>query len=135
MPITSIPSKQVFPTQPKVYNFSQGASVSGTWYTAINATGIRGILSKATMTIDGATGRNDLMEIRITIDGIANTIGINNASMGLNHGGNTSGNTYQALDSLDYFSNAIFTNSILVEFRQITGVGRQILANVQYSTE
>lgn len=138
MPITQIPSNQVFPKQPKVFAFNNNTAVSGTWYTALNATGLRGVLSKVVLTYDGATGRNDLLEIRITIDGVVNTIGnpatSNGAGFGLNHGSNTA-NTYQATDSIDYHSNINILTSILVEFRQTSGVGRQLMGNIQYSTE
>ena len=135
MPITSIPSNIIIPKQPKIYVYTNNSSVVNTWYTAITATGIRGILSKIGFTTD--TGLNTLLEIRITIDGVINTIGNpsgQNGALGLNHGANTS-NTYQALDSIDYFSNVFFYNSLQVEFRRIGGTGTQILGNIQYSTE
>jgi len=137
MPITQIPSNIVIPKQPKIYTFLQSTAGTGTWYTAISATGIRGILSKSTMTIDGASSSNSAIEMRITIDGVINTIGVvggNNSSTGLNHNGYTS-NTYVASDSIDYFANVTFLNSITVEFRQSTGVTRQLNGTIMYSIE
>lgn len=138
MPITSIPSNIVIPKQPKIFIFENNSAVSGTWYTAISSTNVRGIISKLTLTINLNTpAANQYLEMRITIDGVVNTFGnptTNMGALGLVHNYLTT--EYHAHQSIDYYCNITFTNSILVEFRKISVVGTHILiGNVMYSTE
>lgn len=138
MPITQIPSNIVVPKQPKVYVYENNTAATGTWYTALSATNIRGILSKITLSFDyNVATANRFLEIRVTIDGTINTIGnptSNVGGLGLTHGSSTT--AFTAHQSFDYFCNTTFTNSITVEFRQITTIGPYILiGNIMYSTE
>lgn len=114
MPITQIPSKQVFPTQPKVANLSQVASAT-TYYTVLNLTSGRGILSRVVLTTASGISGNSNLQVRVTIDGVANTLStsFNNYAFGLNHS-NTAGSA-EAEKSIDLFLNTNFYNSLQVE--------------------
>lgn len=135
MAIVQIPSNIVVSKQPKVYVYHNGTAASGTYYTLVNISNTRGVLSKVTMSIAATTNNN--CNLRITIDGITNTFGnptANYGAIGLNHGDNTT-NGWIAQNSFDYFCNITFFNSLTVELMQSSGGNQNIVGNVMYSTE
>lgn len=133
MPITSIPSKQVFPTQPKVANLNQTAT-GGVYYTVVDVTNSRGILSRAVVTTASAGMFNSNYQIRVTIDGITNTLStsFNNYAIGLNH--TNSVGSADAEKSLDLFFNTNFLNSLKVEIYIASGT-YQLVSSVFYQIE
>lgn len=136
MGIVNFPSREIYARQPKIFCFAQNTSVSGTYYTLVNSTGIRGRLTKIAVSMDGLFG-NGFLNIRVTIDGIVNTFGnpsSGNAALGIAHGAFNSGD-YDASRTIDYYVDSIFYNSLTVELMQNTGSTRILVGNVMYSTE
>jgi hypothetical protein len=135
MAIVQIPSNVVITKQPKVYVYHNGTATSGVYYTLVNISNTRGVLSKVTMSI--ATTTNNNCNLRISIDGVTNTFGNPTAkygAIGLNHGDNTT-NSWISQNSFDYFCNITFFNSLTVELMQSSGGNQNVVGNVMYSTE
>ena len=135
MPITTFPDRNVIPRVPKIFVFYNASTTSGTYYTTVNSTGVRGRLTKVTMS-GGAPSVNQT--IRITIDGVQSTLSPNPSGtggvVGLPHN-NQASSIHEAGYSFDYYCDISFTNSILVEFMQNQTNGNPIIGNVMYSQE
>lgn len=138
MPITQIPDKNVVPRVPKIYVYLNATAASGTYYTLVNSTGVRGRLTKVTLAYDNAANSNTFLNIRITVDGVISTlsnISGAHAALGLPHNIGTGAVTYDATKSWDYFADVTFFNDIKVEVMQNVGSNASVIANVMYSQE
>lgn len=136
MGITNFPDKDIYTRQPKIYVYNNNTAVSGTYYTTVNSTGVRGKITKISLTCNTATS-NSVLNIRITIDGVANSIGIpsQNYSVGYQHTSNSASTAYQAVQSIDYFCDIIFYSSCVIEFMQNGGTNLVLDGSIMYSTE
>lgn len=134
MPITTFPDRNVIPRVPKIFVYYNASTTSGTYYTTVNSTGVRGRLTKITMS--GVPAQYHT--IRVTIDGVQSSLSPNpsgtNGVVGLGHNNNAS-SLYEAGSSFDYYCDISFTNSILVEFMQNQASAQPIIGNVMYSQE
>lgn len=125
MPFISVPANFIT-TKPRVASLQQLSAVSTTYYTVLDATGA-GRLTYANIYADTfITATN--MNIRITIDGVANTLQAPLhapvgylASSGLN------------ANKFDYFTDIQFNTTLKVEIMQNTGSAANIYGAVHYS--
>lgn len=137
MAIINFPSKDVFTKQAKIFVYNNNTATSGTYYTTLNSTGAKGRLSKITLVYGSASVFNNNLTIRVTIDGVANSVGIpsTNVSVGLMHSGTSGGTIYNPSQSIDYFCDIVFYNSVLVEFMQNAAGTYAIEGSIMYSIE
>jgi len=131
----SFPTVIVQPTKPKVANLNQGTAIQDTWYTVVDVTGV-GILSKVVLT---ATENNYRYSIKITIDGVANTItdatgALGLESLGLDHRSDTASNSYNPEHSIDYVCQTYFKTSLKIEIAN-TASADGFRASAMYSLE
>lgn len=137
MGIVQFPSATVTPKQAKIYAYQNSTASQGVYYTLVDSTNVRGVLTKVTMLTFNTANTNSYQNIRITIDGNVNTISNStsgNVGIGLPHGTVTN-DGYSGSYSFDYFCNLIFMNSIKVEIMQNATASLAIFGNVMYSQE
>jgi hypothetical protein len=142
MAITSLGGSFIAPTKPRTANFYQASSVQNTWYTVLASTAGTGNLSRVLFGVEPASGNTSQMnryfEIRVTIDGVQNTItGLASSNL-VNRGSNQmlayNNGAGLPIDSFIYKSNIYFKNSLQVEVRQTSSfAGINISAIVDYS--
>lgn len=133
MAIVNFPDKAIYPKQPKIFVYNNNTASSGTYYTSLNLTATRGKINKITLTASSGTAiYNSNLNIRVTIDGVVNTIGVPSAnySVGLQHD-----TSYPAYQSIDYFVDVLFYSSILIEFMHNNGGTANLQGNITYATE
>ncbi len=138
MPIVSFPNTTVVSRAAKIFVYVNNTTVSGTYYTLVNSTGVRGKISKITITSGSVSSQN--MHIRVTIDGIQSIVSPNTAGtfggVGLDHNNNTANpSLYFPARSFDYYCDLTFLNSVQVEIMQNTGVSTELISNVMYNQE
>lgn len=135
MPIVQFPDRNVIPRVAKLFAYYNTTAATGVYYTTVNSTGVRGRLTKITMS-GGANASNQT--IRITIDGVQASVSpsltATGAVVGLPHNANGS-SINEATYSFDYYCDITFTNSIQVEFMQNWVASTTIIGNVMYSQE
>lgn len=134
MPIVQFPDRNVIPRVPKIFVYYNASTTANTYYTTVNSTGVRGRLTKITMS--GVPSQYHT--IRITIDGVqasvSPTLSGTNGVVGLPHNVNGSA-IFDAASSFDYYCDITFTNSIQVELMQSQASAQPIIGNVMYSQE
>jgi hypothetical protein len=145
MAITSLSGKAIQPTQAKTaildqFNTSTVAT-QNTWYTVLNVSSAKGTFNRVSAAIyaSGSFNWNRYTEVRITIDGVANSITNtfatgNNYFNGLRGFDHTSG-TPAANAGLvfEYNSTLYFNQSLVVEVRQTLLTSCNIQALVDYA--
>lgn len=143
MAINSLGGTNITPTKPRTSNFYQATAASGTWYTALTSTSGRGNLARVMFANEPAGGvtqsLNRYFEIRITVDGVQNTItGLPTSSLttrGSNQLFSTANSAGLPIDVFLYTCNIFFRSSLQVEVRQTSGSSYNISAIVDYSLE
>lgn len=109
----------IMPTKPKTANYYGSTQTQNTWYTVLNVTNSTGIFNRIAFVTNGQS--NIYLEIKITIDGLANTLTSTTSlqySRAFVHD-NTSGSpgSYNSPFGYYYDAQSYFTNSLLVEIR------------------
>ena len=129
--------RPVVPKQSKTANYSNAAISASTFYTVLSATSGRGILSRVALVGYGTAFTNSNLQIRITIDGVANTItgGSGLYARGLVHNAAYTDNSGIAGNCFDYFCNTTFTTSLQVEVMYNTTPVVALYAVVDYQIE
>lgn len=136
MGIVNFPDRTIYTKQPKIYVYNNNTAVSGTYYTTVNATNTRGKITKISLTTP-SNYSNNILNIRVTIDGVINSIGIPsvNYSVGLTHATTSGATSYQAYQTIDYFCDVVFYSSCVVELMQNSGASIQLEGSIMYSVE
>lgn len=136
MPISSLNTAFIQPTKPKTVSYTNTTAAVNTYYTVLSTTG-RGLLSRITLTNAPAV-ENQYLNIRITIDGVQNTItgsNVNTARAFVHMDSNSTTNGY-AKNSIDYFCNCYYKSSMTIEVMQSTyGTTFNLFCAVDYATE
>lgn len=119
MGLLQFPSQQIFPKSPKTASYYASGRTQNTWYTLLSVTAGTGILKRVVFMNDIAT--NNQMEIKITVDGVANTLASPSSliySRALVHN-NTAGSpgSYNSPFGYMYDSPVYFYTSLTVEIR------------------
>lgn len=128
MPITRIPSNDIVATKPRIAGLTQVGATTGTYYTVVDVTG-RGKVNLCTAHAYTASVLFTNLHIRITIDGVANTLqGTNPALVGYfpNTGTNST--------SFNYFTELNFISSFKMEIMQNAGT-YDLYGYAQYALE
>jgi hypothetical protein len=138
MPIVSFPNSTVVNRAAKIFVYVNNTTASGTYYTLVNSTGVRGRISKITITSGSVSSQ--YMTIRVTIDGVQSTISPSAAAtfggVGLDHNNNAANvSLYFAGRSFDYYCDLTFLNSVQVEIMQNLGASQELISNVMYNQE
>lgn len=126
MAIISFPSQNIYPTKPKTANYRQATASSSTWYTILDVTAGTGILNRIVMTTGTTNVYNYDFEIKITIDGIENTLtaaGYQMFARGLTHRiYGVSDYTYNGDHAFYYETSTYFYKSLKIEIRSVAAV-------------
>jgi len=125
MPFQSIPSN-IITTKPRIASLAQVSAVSGTYYTVLDASSI-GELTYCNIHADSLIAATNL-NIRITVDGVANTIQAPSIA-NIGYLASTSLNATR----FDYMTDIRFNTSLKVEIMQNTGFTISIYGAVHYS--
>lgn len=140
MPIVQFPSAQIFPTIPRTANFAVGASVQNTWYTVLATTAGQGKLTRILFgynpAVGGTWGTNRFLELRLTIDGVQNTINTTFDSVirGSHQQFVYNNNGGMAIDTFLYVPEVYFRSSLQIEIRQTSAIaGYNLAAAADYS--
>lgn len=136
MGILTFPTSQITPKNPKTANYYASARTQNTWYTLLSVTSGTGILNRIVFTNDIAA--NNQLEIRITVDGVANTLASPANliySRALVHN-NTAGSPGSNNSPFGYFYDApiYFYTSLTVEIRHTNVSSCTFDACCDYST-
>jgi len=120
---------RIIPNNAQSVAARQIASVSGTWYTALNISNVAGTLQR-TGSYAGGGNFNSNMEIEITIDGGAPYVIDTTFNSGATGIAGDQG-TWRS-QHLDYIQLLKFDNSLLVRYRQTTGGAIDLECVVDY---
>lgn len=133
MGITSLQeldTRGVTTTKPRQATIEQTSPVTFTYYTIVDATSAKGILSR--VSVHSFPLRNNNYSIRITIDGTEHVISggnENNATRGINRYDNNANGT----NVIDLWQNVTFTKSLKVEVRKTASSEYSLHGTVDYS--
>ena len=136
MPFQSIPSFQINPQRAKLAKYYNYPTVSGTYYTVLDAVG-RGKIYAIMSNISEWDDQTEHINLRITIDGKQEII---NPSNSINSYFGTSfyqsGETYpyKFISKFDYIVELSFNNTVKIEIMQNFGTSG-ITCDVQYGLE
>jgi hypothetical protein len=134
MAILNFPNQQIIPRSPKTADYSNTINTSGTWYTILSVTSKSGILQRVIFGND--IDLNNNLEIRITVDGVANTLTTSSTSKVRSIVfDNTAGSpgSYNSPYSVFYESPIYFFTSLTIEVRANGGNNRAFQAICDYS--
>ena len=123
-PITDL----IIPNTPGMADLIQVPSTN-TWYTIVDVTSGRGIYS-STWIWEAGLSENNIVEIRITIDGAATTLTLAGAS----YSRDKAGQHADPLNSFVHESPVYFRTSMKVEAR-VTAAANTLYGSVDYSLE